>query len=165
VKTHPFEILALENGAKLIFTPCPGTKLVSLDESIKQLKQNGMTMLITLMFGDEMADNDVLSLPYICQQHQVSWLQLPIIDDEAPSKAFESQWEKHKAIILNQLKNQGVVAIHCKGGTGRTATVIALILLALGRPINKIIKQVQIVKTKALRIKKQLDYLKNQLIH
>jgi protein-tyrosine phosphatase len=162
VNKHPFEILALENGAKLIFTPCPGTKLVSLEASIKQLKQHGTSMLITLMFDEEMASNDVLSLPELCNQHQVSWLQLPIVDDEAPSDKFESQWEKHKPAILNELNNKGVVAIHCKGGTGRTGTVIALLLLALGWPINKIIKAVQGVKPNALKIKKQLDYLRSQ---
>jgi protein-tyrosine phosphatase len=163
VNNHPFETLALENGAKLIFTPCPGTKLASLEESVKQLKQNGATMLITLMFDEEMASNDVLSLPKLCHQHQVSWLQLPIVDDEAPSELFESQWEKYKPTILNELNNKGVVAIHCKGGTGRTGTVIALLLLALGWPVDKIVKDVQRVKPKALRIKKQLDYLNNQL--
>jgi protein-tyrosine phosphatase len=159
VNKHPFETLALENGAKLIFTPCPGTKLVSLEASIKQLKQHGTSMLITLMFDEEMASNNVLSLPELCNQHQISWLQLPIVDDEAPSDKFESQWEKHKSAILNELNNKGVVAIHCKGGTGRTGTVIALLLLALGWPLNKIIKEVQGVKPNALKIKKQLDYL------
>jgi protein-tyrosine phosphatase len=163
VNKHPFEILALENGAKLIFTPCPGTKLVSLEESIKQFKEIGTSMLITLMFDEEMASNDVLSLPELCNKHQVIWLQLPIIDDEAPSKIFESQWTKYKPIILNELNNKGVVAIHCKGGTGRTGTVIALLLLALGWPVDKIIKEVQGVKPKALRIKKQLSYLNYQL--
>jgi protein-tyrosine phosphatase len=163
VNKHPFEILALENGAKLIFTPCPGTKLVSLEESVKQLKENGTTMVITLMFDKEMAKNNVLSLPDICNKHQVSWLQLPIIDDEAPSRIFESQWEKYKAIILNELNNKGVVAIHCKGGTGRTGTVIALLLLALGWPVNKIVKSIQSVKPKALRINKQIDYLNSRL--
>ena len=160
---HPFEILALENGAKLIFTPCPGTKLVSLEESIKQFKEIGTSMLITLMFDEEMASNDVLSLPELCNKYQVSWLQLPIIDDEAPSKIFECQWAKYKPIILNELNNKGVVAIHCKGGTGRTGTVIALLLLALGWPVDKIVKEVQGVKPKALKIKKQLSYLNYQL--
>jgi len=163
VNTHPFEILALENKAKLIFTPCPGTKSVSLEESVKQLKQNGTTMLITLMFDKEMVSNNVLSLPEICRQHQVNWLQLPIIDDEAPCNIFESQWEKYKPIILNELRNEGVVAVHCKGGTGRTGTVIALLLLALDWPVNKVIECIQNVRPKALRINKQLDYLNSQL--
>lgn len=162
---HPFEVLALENGAKLIFTPCPGTKLVSIEDSIKQLKESGTSMLITLMFDEEMAINKVLSLPELCHQHQVNWLQLPIVDDEAPSNAFESEWQKYKPMILEQLNNKGVVAIHCKGGTGRTGTVIALLLLALGWPVDKIVKDVQRVKPKALRIKKQLDYLNKQLVN
>jgi protein-tyrosine phosphatase len=164
VNKHPFEIIALDHGSKLLFTPCPGTKLVGLEDSIEQLKENGTSMLITLMFDEEMASNNIVSLPELCHQHQISWLQLPIVDDEAPSEVFQSQWGKYKPIILNELNNKGVVAIHCKGGTGRTGTVIALLLLALGWPVDKIVKEVQNVKPKALRIKKQLDYLNKQLI-
>ncbi|WP_114324884.1 tyrosine-protein phosphatase [Candidatus Colwellia aromaticivorans] len=161
---HPFEILALANGAKLIFTPCPGTKAANLEESIQQLKQQDVSMLLTLMFDKEMVENEAIKLPQLCKMYQIQWLQLPIIDDEAPGKAFQSQWEKHKLIILNQLKNKGVVAVHCKGGTGRTGTVIALLLLALGWPVDKIIREVQSVRPQALRIKKQLDYLNSQLM-
>jgi len=163
VNKHPFEVLALDNGSKLLFTPCPGTKSVNLEESISQLKQNGTSMLITSMFDKEMAENNVTLLDEVCHRHQVIWLQLPIIDDEAPSKIFESRWVKLKPIILDELKYKGVVAVHCKGGTGRTGTVIALILLALGWPINKIVTEVQSVKPNALRIKKQLDYLHSQV--
>lgn len=50
---HPFDILALENGAQLIFPPpCPGTKEAILVESISTLKQAGTGMLITLMFDE-----------------------------------------------------------------------------------------------------------------
>ena len=30
---HPFDILVLDNGARLIFTPCPGTKEGSVADS------------------------------------------------------------------------------------------------------------------------------------
>ena len=160
---HPFETLALANGAKLIFTPCPGSQSVNLEETVTQLKQYGISMLITLMFDEEMADNDALSLPNACHQHKIDWLQLPIIDDEAPSKAFESQWKRKKSFILNRLNNKGVIAIHCKGGTGRTGTVIALILLELGWKADEITQAIRNVKPKSLRIKKQLGYLNTQL--
>ncbi|WNC71742.1 protein-tyrosine phosphatase family protein [Thalassotalea psychrophila] len=165
MKIHPFQILALPNGAKLIFTPCPGTKLVSLEDSILQLKKNQTSMLITLMPEEEMVANDVIALPSICHKHQITWLQLPIVDDEAPASAFELQWLKHKQSILDEIVNQGVVAVHCKGGTGRTGTVISMLLLQLGWSVCKIVSEVQAIKPKALKIQAQLDYLNTQLVN
>ena len=162
VNTHPFDILVLEDGAKLIFTPCPGTKTANVEDSIAQLKQYGTSMLLTLMFDEEMAANNAAFIPEICDKHDITWIQLPIIDDEAPNKSFESQWNKYKQIILAEINNKGVVAVHCKGGTGRTGTVISLLLLALGWPVNKIIKGVRAIKPGALEIKVQLDYLNTQ---
>ena len=52
MQTHPFDILSLENGAQLIFTPCPGTKDSTLAESISTLKQAETQMLLTLMFDE-----------------------------------------------------------------------------------------------------------------
>ena len=162
MKEHPFEILALPNGAKLLFTPCPGTQSVSLEESLQQLKQQGVSLLLTLMFDQEMAANNVVHLPQVCQAHNIKWLQLPIIDDEAPQEAFEQQWLKHKTLILNEINKKGVIAVHCKGGTGRTGTVIVLILITLGWPMDKIKQAVQRIKPKALRIQQQIDYLNHQ---
>jgi len=163
MNTHPYETLNLSNGAKLIFTPCPGTKDVNLDESLSQLKQQGVSMLLTLMFDEELVENNAVEISQLCNIHKVKWLQLPIVDDEAPQAVFEQQWTKHKALILNEIINKGVVAVHCKGGTGRTGTVITLLLLQLGWPVDKIKQEVQKLKPKALRIQKQIDYLNSQL--
>ncbi|MEW6981830.1 tyrosine-protein phosphatase [Colwelliaceae bacterium 6471] len=163
VEAHPFETLALPNGAKLLFTPCPGTKQVNLDESLRQLKQQGVSMLITLMFSKEMVENDISELPELCDALQIKWLQLPIVDDEAPQESFQIKWQKYKELILNEIANKGVVAVHCKGGTGRTGTVISLLLIQLGWSVTKIKQEVQKVKPKALRIQKQLDYLNCQV--
>ena len=160
---HPYETLTLRNGAKLIFTPCPGSKAATLDESITQLKQAGTSLLLTLMFDDEMSKNQIISLPDVCYENQMRWIQLPIIDDQAPSIAFESQWLTYKSAVLKVISNQGTVAVHCKGGTGRTGLVIALILLENGWLIDEIITEVQKIRPKALINKAQLDYFKAQL--
>jgi len=158
---HPFDILLLENGSQLIFTPCPGSKGVNLAKSIEQLKQADTSVLLTLMFSDEMSKNQLTNLPIICQQYKINWLQLPIIDDEAPGIAFEAHWLKYKATILAALNNQGTVAVHCKGGTGRTGLVIALILFDLGLPSEKIIDEIQKIRPKALINPAQLAYFKS----
>ena len=45
---HPFDYLERHTGT-LMFTPCPGTKGVSLSDSIGQLKAAGAAAFITLM--------------------------------------------------------------------------------------------------------------------
>ncbi|MDO6718036.1 tyrosine-protein phosphatase [Psychrosphaera sp. 1_MG-2023] len=163
IQKHPYDILPLENGAQLIFTPCPGTKDASLSDAISTLKHAGTSMLITLMFDDEMAKNNVQSLPTECLKHDIEWVQLPIVDDAAPAQAFENQWHVQKDKILEQLKNKGTIAVHCKGGSGRTGLVIGLILLSIGWPAEKIIKQIQQRRPNALKNSKQLNYFNSYL--
>lgn len=115
MNTHPFDILPFDNGAQLIFTPCPGTKEATLEDSIVTLKQAGTSMLLTLMFNEEMERNQAQDLPQVCAKHGVTWVQLPIFDDAAPNQVFESQWQLHKEAILDVLNNKGTIAVHCKG--------------------------------------------------
>ncbi|KTF14165.1 dual specificity protein phosphatase family protein [Pseudoalteromonas sp. H105] len=163
MQLHPFDTLTLDNGAKLIFTPCPGTKQASLEESVHTLKQAGTSMLLTLMYDHEMAKNSIEQLPTLCTEHGITWLQLPILDDEAPAKEFEVKWLQYKEAILDAVNNQATIAVHCKGGTGRTGLVIALILLIHGCPSDKIMQQVQQIRPKALRNTFQLNYFNSQL--
>ena len=157
--SHPYDILTLDSGAQLIFTPCPGTKGANLVESISTLKRAGADMLITLMFDEEMERNNVSSLSSECEKQGVKWIQLPIIDDEAPNKLFEPLWDAQKPNILSIIKSKGTIAVHCKGGTDRTGLVIGLILLSLGWPCERVIETVQKIRPKALKNNVQLDYL------
>lgn len=163
MQTHPFDTLALENGAQVIFTPCPGTKEATLTDSISTLKQAGANMVITLMFDEEMAKNNALALPVECEKQDVKWVQLPILDDAAPNQEFEAKWHTAKANILDLLQNQGTIAVHCKGGSGRTGLVIGLILLAYGWSGEKVIEEVQKIRPKALKNEVQLDYFNSYL--
>lgn len=160
---HPYDVLTLENDAHLIFTPCPGTKKTSLGDSVTTLKHAGTSMLITLMFDDEMAENEAISLPSECAIQDITWVQLPILDDAAPNHAFETQWHAQKTNILDVINNKGTIAVHCKGGSGRTGLVIGLILLAFGWPGEKVIEEVQKIRPKALKHPVQLDYFNSYL--
>lgn len=163
MQTHPHDALTLENGAQLIFTPCPGTKEATLIESVSTLRHAGASMLITLMFDEEMEKNDAISLPSECDNQGIKWVQLPILDDAAPNEEFLSQWNAHKANILDVINNKGTIAVHCKGGTGRTGLVIGLILVAFGWSGNKVIENVQKIRPKALKNTLQLDYFNSYL--
>jgi len=156
---HPYYPINLENGAQLILTPCPGVKGVGLDVSIDHLAQADTKLLLTLMFDEEMERNDILMMPSLCEKLGIAWLQLPIVDDDAPRAEFEHAWRHFHQTILAIINSGGSVAIHCKGGTGRTGLVAAMILSCYGWPIEKIINAVQLARPQALKNKIQLAYL------
>lgn len=157
--THPYVSVSIENGAEIILTPCPGTKGVDLETSIINLKKAGCTLLLTLMFDDEMVKNNIQLIPQLCQKYGITWLQLPIMDDEAPNQEFESNWYQYQQLILTTIISGNSLAIHCKGGTGRTGLVAAMILYFYGWPIEKVFEKIQAVRPQALKIEKQVAYL------
>ena len=158
MQTHPYDKLTLDNGASFIFTPCPGTKSVDLETSLSELKSAGAEAILTLMYDKELTKLGAASLPAQCQALDVKWFQLPILDDDAPNADFEAAFDNHRKQILEILNNQGTVAVHCKGGSGRTGLVIGLLMVQLGCDKPAVIEQVQKMRPKALKHPVQLTY-------
>lgn len=158
MQTHPYDKLTLDNGASFIFTPCPGTKGVDLTTSVKQLKNAGAQAIVTLMYDAEMKKNEAETLPNACNEQGIKWFQLPILDDDAPNEDFATAFKCHLDDLLSILRNQGTVAVHCKGGSGRTGLVIGLLMYELGYDKTEIINQVQKVRPKALSHPVQLSF-------
>ena len=160
MQSHPFDILQLETGA-FIFTPCPGTKGVGLSQSVADLKAAGAKAIITLMYDEELVKNGAQQLVIECEQAGLSWFQLPILDDDAPNEAFSLAFNKHLNDILAIIKSGGSVAVHCKGGSGRTGLVIGLLMHELGYAKNDIVNQVQAIRPKSLHNPVQRSYFDN----
>lgn len=157
--THPYDILPLAEGGGLIFTPCPGTKDVDLRSALQDLHAAGASAVITLMPTHEIQENNAADLPSACAEMGLAWFHFPVEDDAAPADEFASQWELHCAEILQMLADGKTIAVHCKGGSGRTGLMVANILLARNMPLAQVTEQVQAIRPKSLRIPAHIEYL------
>ena len=158
--SHPFDVFSspMLNG-ELLFTPFPATKGTSLIEAVTTLKQAGATGIITLMADAELAENAASDLGLVCQQTGLQWYQLPVADDAAPATDFQAAWQQHSAEILQRLQAGETLAIHCKGGSGRTGLIAAQIVLAAGGELDMTIAAVQALRPRALQHPAHLVYL------
>ncbi|WP_336987855.1 tyrosine-protein phosphatase [Aeromonas hydrophila] len=156
---HPFDILNLDNGARLIFTPCPGTKEASLQASLKTLKEAGAEAVVTMMPDAELSEFKADSLPAECEALDLAWFQLPVEDDCAPETPFAEAFANHKADLLARLAAGQTLAIHCRGGSGRTGLMAAILLLEAGYAPTQVKSLVQGLRPKALTLDPHVNYL------
>ncbi|WP_445397637.1 phosphatase domain-containing putative toxin [Zobellella sp. An-6] len=157
---HPFDYLSLGEGrGRLILTPCPGTKEAALDASLEQLRAAGAAAVLTLMPQAEMEKNRVSTMPALCEALELAWFHLSVEDDDAPGAAFEQAWLEARDKVLALLAQGRDVAIHCKGGSGRTGLMAAIILLALEVPLTEAVQRVQALRPKALCLPAHQSYI------
>lgn len=149
---HPYSLFNADGvKAALIFTPCPGTQESPIDEALADLKAAGADALITVMPDDELADNNASSIERHCHDLGLAWFHLPVADDAAPGEGFESRWAESQAEISRRLGEGQRIAIHCKGGSGRTGLIAASLLISQGLPLEAAIQQIQTLRPKALQ--------------
>jgi len=156
---HPFDTLTLPTGHTLIFTPCPGTKGNSVSEAIAELKQGGALALITMMPQADLEKFEVTDIPAACQAQGIDWVHLPVEDDEAPEARFEEAWQQNLATIDSWLANKTPIALHCKGGTGRTSLIGAILMQRLGYSWEDTVAHIRTVRPTGVRIPKHVAYL------
>lgn len=158
--THPSDLLQLKEPAGgLILTPCPGTKNVDTETALEQLKAAGAAALITLMQDVELASNSVTELPALCAKHGLQWFHLPIEDDHAPAADFAAAWQAQRAAVHQLLDAGQRMAVHCRGGSGRTGLMAAQILVERGYAKEDAIAAVKALRPRALSLAVHQDYL------
>jgi len=156
---HPtWELPVAECGA-LILTPCPGTKQVALLDSLQQLKEQGVTVVVTAIEQQEMQAKDVTELGTVTASLGMQWLHLPIEDDCAPDETFRQGWQKNSKALHAALARGEKIAMHCMGGSGRTGLLAAHLLLERNWPLDEIISRVQALRPGAFTKADQLDYV------
>lgn len=162
--SHPYDILPVLQGARFIFTPCPGTKEEDLVRSVATLKAAGTDAVISLLSNTELGMLGVAALGDEIQRHNMAWYQLPIEDDCAPQAPFFDVFELVKDDLQARLDSGETIAIHCRGGTGRTGLMAAILLLEAGESWETVKNQIQSIRPKALTLAPHLAYIEQNYL-
>jgi len=164
---HPFWSLEVPRlDGQLLLTPCPGTQQVPLTLALDQLRLAGAHGVVTLMTTAELHRLDLAQLGRQVEQEGMRWFHLPIEDDLAPDAAFEAAWQRALPQLRDLLGDGKHLAIHCKGGSGRTGLVAAALLMTLGQPQQEAIATIKAHRPKAFTLathRHWLDQLAAQL--
>ncbi|CAM3716688.1 tyrosine-protein phosphatase [Parendozoicomonas haliclonae] len=160
--SHPFDQLPLDTGASFLFTPCPGTKTEDLQNSLQTLKAAGATTVVTALPDEDMQALNVPELGKAVRDAGLDWFHLPIEDDAAPEQPFFAAFETALPRLLKKISAGETIAIHCRGGAGRTGLIAAILMLESGIDIDRVIAKVQAVRPVALTPPAQAAFLKSR---
>ena len=151
MSTHPlFPLTIADSTAQIILTPCPGTKGVDLHRSLEQIKASGAAVLLTFMTQTELDNNQLSDIGQAAQAQGMLWFHLPIVDDEAPEAPFLDAWKKAGPVVHDLIAKNKSIAVHCKGGSGRTGLISAQILLERGEALAPLMARIQAIQAKCL---------------
>lgn len=158
--THPLFPLSIENSsARIILTPCPGTKGVDLSMSLAQLKEAGAEAVLTFMTQEELDRNSLSAIGKAIKAQGMSWFHLPIPDDHCPERQFSEVWESAGPAVHRLLERGKSIAVHCKGGSGRTGLITAQILLERGELAVSSMRRIQAIRPNAFSLACHREYL------
>ena len=172
--THPLRIdeIRIENLAGVIgLTFCPGKTQKngwtgawqrSLDLDLAAIKTWGADAVVTLMESKELDLYDVRDLPGKVQGLGMTWIHLPVQDEQAPTKQFDLAWRTEGKALVERLISGQRILLHCKGGLGRTGTVAAKLLIEVGYSADEAVNIVRNAREDTIDTGQQESYVRKQ---
>jgi ADP-ribosyl-[dinitrogen reductase] hydrolase len=170
-QTDPLRIDAVAAGATpgvIGITICPGKHdrhamngpwARDLQADLAAIRDWGATTLVTLIEDHEFELLKVPSLGRAARELGLDWHHLPITDVSIPGRPFEAGWKKSGPVLLERLRRGERIAVHCRGGLGRSGLVAAKLLTELGVPPRDAINRVRAVRRGAIETAEQEAYV------
>jgi len=175
-QTDPLQIATITLPwlpGRIGLTICPGKKGEStfggpwyrdLETDLTVVREWGAGCLVTLMEKQELHILEVDDLPAKTEQTGMDWLHLPIRDLEVPHQDWLRKWKREIGPDLRRRLLQGErIAIHCRGGLGRSGLVAGLLLRDLGIPPEDTIPMIRRARPGAVETAEQEEYVKNYI--
>jgi len=173
--TSPLRIDALDLGpgrGQIGMTICPGKRGDSeygaqwkrdLATDITTIRAWGASTLITLMESEEMQLHGVETIGEVAKKASLHWYQLPIIDGSIPDNRFDTAWPHVGQIILNRLRSDEKVVVHCRGGLGRTGMIVSALLIETCYTPSKALAAVRAARPGTVETTDQESFVLNYL--
>ncbi len=123
-----YSVQKIEQGF-LSVMPYPG-KNHSLESDIISLKSKGVDVIVSFLQPEELNSLGLEEQENICYDHKILYLNFPIEDSKVPNSVELSR--EFIFDLLSLLKNGKHLALHCKGGVGRTGTFAGALMKLSG---------------------------------
>ena len=124
------------------------------------LEKNKYTILVSLIeeneFDQFLPKEQFLGL---LNKRNFGWRHHPIQDMLPPDGKFLLSFSKTHSEIINALRSGFGVAIHCKGGLGRSGTIAALLLRDFGFSSRQAIQMVRETRPGTIETQEQERFL------
>ena len=147
-------LLLPDTGARIGLSACPGLGR-SLASDLESLREWGARGLLSLIEDHEFALLGVASLGKQVEALGMHWWHLPIRDMGTPDAHFESRWRETGQELRRLLGEGESIAVHCRGGLGRTGTIAARLLVELGSEPALAIERVRETRPGSIETREQ----------
>jgi len=131
-----------------------------LDIDIAAIVAWGARAVLTLLEDEEMVLLHVTALGETVVRYGMEWFQLPILDCSIPDAAFEARWTTVGPHLEGIVRDGGRVVVHCRGGLGRSGSMVARMLVELGDDADDAIARVRAARENAIETPEQEQYVR-----
>jgi len=131
-----------------------------LEADLQRLREEyRCDVLVSLMEPHEYDMLGIAGLFDSCAECGIEVVHFPIPDLCAPPPDAMERFADLVSAILDSVRAGKTVVIHCRGGIGRTGTVAACCLVALGYGANEAIERVRAVRPGSVEMPEQEDWV------
>jgi len=141
---------------------CPGRVWLhwqrDLNDDIKVIQENKIEVVCSVITNTELREMNQPDLMIKLQSAGLESIQYSIHDKWLPNSM--ENYLVFVDSVLNHIRNEKIILVHCNGGKGRTGLIVATSLLLLGIPLDQALNMIRSVRTGMLRNPAQEVFLK-----
>lgn len=102
-----------------------GNRNCNLDQDLRAIVDCGASAIVSVIEQTELDSLSVSDLGVRAEALGLDWDHLPVVDVSVPDKCFEALWVYAGYRLRRALAEGKKILVHCRGGLGRTGTVVA----------------------------------------